>query len=352
MKYRIAVIGGDGIGPECTDSAVSILKDIGNKFGHDFSFEYLDAGGIAIDKYGTPLPESTLSAAKSADSVLLGAVGGPKWESIERIRPEQALLGLRSGLNLYANLRPAFLFDALKDASPLKAEKLPNGLDIMIVRELCGGIYFGESGAGEDYAFDTERYTVFEIERILKAGEKIALSRGCKKMTIVDKANVLESSRLWRKVAKEVINSIELEFLYVDNAAMQLIKSPASFNTIVTSNMFGDILSDEASQLTGSIGMLPSASLGYGNFGMYEPVHGSAPDIAGQNTANPIASILSAAMMLKYSFSLQDESKSIYDAVNKTLLGGFATADIMTDGKILCTTDVMTEKIREYIQKI
>lgn len=347
MKYNIAVIGGDGIGPECMASAVRVLEDVGKKFGHDFNFEYLEAGGAAIDKYGTPLPDITLSSAKSADSVLLGAVGGPKWENIEGIRPEQALLGLRSGLHLYANLRPAFLFDALKDASPLKPEKLPDGLDIMIVRELCGGIYFGKSGKGKDYAYDTELYTVSEIERILKAGEKIAKSRGCNKMTVVDKANVLESSRLWRTVAKETVKDVELEFLYVDNAAMQLIKNPSAFNTIVTSNMFGDILSDEASQLTGSIGMLPSASLGYGSFGMYEPVHGSAPDIAGKNMANPIASVLSAAMMLQYSFELFDESKSIYDAVNKTLTSGFATADIMAEGKTLCTTAELTEKIRE-----
>ncbi|MBO4898258.1 MAG: 3-isopropylmalate dehydrogenase [Clostridia bacterium] len=349
MKYNISVICGDGIGPECMASAVRILEKTGERFSHSFDFEYLDAGGIAIDKYGKPLPEETLRKAKCADSVLLGAVGGPKWEGIPGIRPEQALLGLRKGLNLYANLRPAFLFESLKDASPLKPEKLPNGLDIMIVRELCGGIYFGESGTGEDFAYDTEKYSVFEIERILKTGEKIAKSRGAKKLTVVDKANVLESSRLWRKVAKETVKDPELEFLYVDNAAMQLIMNPTSFNTIVTSNMFGDILSDEASQLTGSIGMLPSASLGDGNFGMYEPVHGSAPDIAGMNKANPIASILSAAMMLQYSFELFEESRSIFDAVEKTLEDGFATADIMTEGKTLCTTDEMTEKIREYI---
>ena len=349
MKYNIAVIGGDGIGPECMASAVEILKKTGEKYGHEFSFEYLSAGGAAIDKYGKPLPGETLKRAKAADSVLLGAVGGPKWENLDGIRPEQALLGLRSGLGLYANLRPAFLFDALKDASPLKPEKLPCGLDIMIVRELCGGIYFGESGAGEDFAYDTERYSVFEIERILKTGVKIAKSRGAKKLTVVDKANVLESSRLWRRVAKDTVKDMELEFLYVDNVAMQLIMKPTSFNTIVTSNMFGDILSDEASQLTGSIGMLPSASLGDGSFGMYEPVHGSAPDIAGTNTANPIASVLSAAMMLKYSFGLFEESRNIFDAVDKTLDAGFATQDIMTEGKTLCTTGAMTERIRENL---
>lgn len=332
MIKNIAVIPGDGIGVEVTKEAVKVLDAIGEKYSHEFKYEYLLAGGCAIDATGKPLPEETLEKAKKADSVLLGAVGGPKWDNIPGIRPEQALLGLRGGLGLYANLRPAVMYKQLSEACPLKSEITGDGIDIMIVRELTGGIYFGESARSEDgqSAYDTESYSKPEIERLLIHAFEIAMKRK-KHVTVVDKANILETSRMWREVTREVEKrypEVKVDYLYVDNASMQLVRNPLQFDVIATSNIFGDILSDEASQITGSIGMLPSASLGGGTFGMYEPVHGSAPDIAGQNIANPLATILSAAMMLRYSFGMTKEADDIEAAVQKALEDGLRTGDI------------------------
>jgi 3-isopropylmalate dehydrogenase len=340
MKCNIAVIAGDGIGPEVVEETVKVLKVIGDKFGHRFEYEYVLAGGCAIDKEGTPLPEATLEACKKSDAVLLGAVGGTKWDNPKaKIRPEQALLGLRSGLNLYCNLRPAVLYAPLKNESPLKDSIVKNGIDMCIVRELTGGIYFGERGIdiidGVKSAYDIERYNENEITRIIKIAFETAMKRN-KKLTSVDKANVLESSRLWRSIVEEMTKDypeVEVNHLYVDNTAMQLVKDPNQFDVIVTSNLFGDILSDEASMVTGSIGMLPSASLGEGTLGMYEPIHGSAPDIAGKGIANPLAAILSAAMMLRYSFGLEEEAKLIENTVLSVLEDGYRTADMMTEGK-------------------
>ena len=332
MEKNIAVIPGDGIGEEVIAQTVRVLDAVGEKFGHKFNYTYLEAGGCAIDSTGKPLPEATLEACKSSDSVLLGAVGGPKWDHIPGIRPEQALLGLRGGLGLFANLRPAIMYDQLKAACPLKESIIEGGLDIMIVRELTGGIYFGKSGRTEDgqTGYDVESYSFYEIERLLRQAAEIAMKRN-KHVTVVDKANILETSRMWRECAEKVFKDypeIKVDFLYVDNASMQLVRNPRQFDVIATSNIFGDILSDEASQITGSIGMLPSASLGEGSFGMYEPVHGSAPDIAGKNIANPLATILSGAMMLRYSFGMKDEADAIEAAVGKALDAGYRTADI------------------------
>lgn len=354
-KYKIAVIPGDGIGPEVTSSAVKVMRACADKFGFELDFKFLDAGGCAIDKYGIPLPEETLSACKESDAVLLGAVGGPKWDNVSsNLRPEKALLGLRKELGLYANLRPALLFDELKDACPIKGK---TSIDILIVRELTGGIYFGDRGRNDnDYtraAFDTESYNEDEIRRILVEGFNCADKRR-KKLTVVDKANVLETSRLWREITNEVAPSypdVEVDFLYVDNAAMQLIARPETFDVIVTSNMFGDILSDEAGEITGSIGMLPSGSLGRKDEpGMYEPVHGSAPDIAGLNKANPLAAILSASMLFKWSLNEFEASDLIESAVRKVLQEGIRTADISygNNDKIV-GTDVMTSEVLKYI---
>ncbi len=344
MIKNIAVIPGDGIGVEVTREAIKVLNTVGEKFGHTFNYEYLLAGGCAIDATGKPLPEETLEKAKKADSVLLGAVGGPKWDNIPGIRPEQALLGLRGGLGLYANLRPAVMYKELAEACPLKSEITGDGIDIMIVRELTGGIYFGKSGRSEDgqYGFDTEEYSKKEIERLLVHAFEIAMKRR-KHVTVVDKANILETSRMWREVTREIAPKypeVKVDYLYVDNASMQLVRNPLQFDVIATSNIFGDILSDEASQITGSIGMLPSASLGDGTFGMYEPVHGSAPDIAGQNIANPLATILSAAMMLRYSFGMTEEADAIENAVSKALEDGLRTGDIARGEKALGTTEM------------
>lgn len=355
-EYKIAVIQGDGIGPEVTQEAVTILKAIGEKFQHDFSFEYVLAGGCAIDACGECLPKETLAACKAADSVMLGAVGGPKWDNVPNAqRPEKALLGLRSELGLFSNLRPAKIYDALADACPLKAEIVNGGLDILIVRELTGGIYFGERGYREgkygEEAYDVETYSEVEIKRILNNAFEVAMQRN-KRLCCVDKANVLETSRLWRKVAEEMkvdYPEVALSYMYVDNAAMQLVRNPKQFDVIVTSNMFGDILSDEASMITGSIGLLPSASFGDGTFGMYEPIHGSAPDIAGQNKANPIAAILSVGMMLKYSFHLDTEAEAIENAVKAVLEQGMRTPDIYSEGNILFGTKEMGEAILKYI---
>ncbi len=339
MKFVIATLPGDGIGPEVIEQTCAVFNKIGELYGHSFEFKEYLVGGAAIDQLGEPLPEETLAGCLASDSVLLGAVGGPKWEDLTGpIRPEQALLGLRGKLGLYANLRPAVLHSALKDACPLRSDIIGDGIDIMVVRELTGGIYFGDSGRrqgphGEE-AYDTEAYSIMEVERITRTAFEIALKRN-KRVTNVDKANVLESSRLWRSVVIKVAEDypdVELNHLYVDNASMQLIRDPHQFDVIVTTNMFGDILSDEASMITGSIGMLPSASLGQGGLGMYEPIHGSAPDIAGQDKANPIATILSAAMMLRYSFNLEIEAQAIENAVTAVLDAGYRTGDIMSPG--------------------
>lgn len=339
MEFNIAVIPGDGIGPDVMEQAIKVLEKIGEKFNHIFKFTEVLAGGCAIDKTGNPLPQETIDICKKSDSVLLGAVGGPKWDNLSgNQRPEAALLGLRGQLQLFTNLRPALLHEALKDACPLKPEYVEGGLDIMVVRELTGGIYFGERGHRQgkygDEAYDTESYSEMEVKRIAKIGFETAMKRN-KKVTSVDKANILESSRLWRKVVNEVAKDypqVEVDHLYVDNAAMQLVRAPKQFDVIVTSNMFGDILSDEASMITGSIGMLPSASLGESTLGMYEPIHGSAPDIAGKDLANPIATILSSAMMLRHSFKLEAEAKTIEDAVTKVLNADYRTGDIMSAG--------------------
>ena len=356
MNFNIAVIPGDGIGPEVVDESIKVLSKIGEKYNHNFEFEFLQAGGCAIDSLGTPLPEKTLEICKKSDAVLLGAVGGPKWDDPNaKVRPEQALLGLRGGLNLYCNLRPALLYKALKEASPLKDTIIGDGIDICVVRELTGGIYFGERGRdvvdGVVSAYDTERYNIEEIERIVKIGFDTAMKRN-KKLTSVDKANILESSRLWRGVVEQMSKDypeVEVNHLYIDNASMQLVKDPKQFDVIVTSNMFGDILSDEASMITGSIGMLPSASLGEGTLGMYEPIHGSAPDIAGKEIANPLATILSTAMMLRYSFNLENEANDIEDAVVKVLEEGYRTGDINSEGTKLVGTKEMGALVLEKI---
>lgn len=337
MKMRIALVPGDGIGPDIVAEAVKVLGEVGTKFGHKFDFSFYLAGGTAIDSVGTPLPESTLLGCQDADAVLLGAVGGPKWDHLGgEMRPEKALLGLRGGLGLFCNLRPAILYPQLADACPLRPSLIEGGLDIMVVRELTGGIYFGKRGRNEakDQAFDTMEYSVGEVERIARMAFDIAMKR-TKRLTSVDKANILETSRLWRSVVDRLAAQypeVKVNHMYVDNAAMQLVRQPRQFDVIVTENMFGDILSDEASQITGSIGMLPSASLRSDSFGMYEPIHGSAPDIAGQDKANPIATILSVAMMLRYTFNLAQEADAIEAAVGKVLDEGWRTGDIMSEG--------------------
>ena len=355
MKYNIGLLRGDGIGPEIVDSAVRVLERIAAKYGHEFHFTPYLIGGAAIDATGAPLPEETVTGCLASDSVLLGAVGGPKWDTLPgNLRPEKALLGIRAAMELYTNLRPAKLYPALKDACPLRPEVASEGFDILIVRELTGGIYFGDRGYREgkygEEAYDTECYSRVEIERIARAAFEAARKRR-KNVISIDKANVLETSRLWRKTVHEIAAEypdVTCTDMLVDNAAMQLVKNPSQFDVIVTSNMFGDILSDEASQITGSIGMLPSASLGATNRGLYEPIHGSAPDIAGQNKANPIATILSAAMMLRYAFSLDAEAKAIEDAVDTVLNAGLRTADIARGGDALGTVEI-TDKILEII---
>ena len=367
-KFNICVIPGDGIGPEVTASACEVLKAVGEKSGHEFVFSEVIAGGCAIDQFDDPLPSASLECAKNSDAVLLGAVGGPKWDGLPgKKRPEAALLGLRKELGLYANLRLAVLFPELKSASPLRDDIVKDGVDIMIVRELTGGIYFGERGIGpsegtlEDgtpkgiEAFDVERYSEAEIERILKVGFTIAMQRR-KRLIVVDKANILETSRLWRKVTEKIAPSypeVSYEFMYVDNASMQLLRQASKMDVIVTSNMFGDILSDEAGMITGSIGMLPSASLGDpGKPGMYEPVHGSAPDIAGKGIANPLATILSSALMLRSSLGLADEATKVENAVRSVLAQGYRTVDISlsSEDKILGTKEMTDKVIEAYLQ--
>ena len=352
---KIIVIAGDGIGKEVTASAVEVLKKVDEKFNIGLEFEYRDAGGTAYEKFGEPLPAETLDACKAADAVLFGAVGGKKWDTLPvHLRPEKALFGLRKGLGLYANLRPVKVYSPLIDGSPLKPE-LVEGADLLIVRELVGGIYFGERCESEivdgvESAWDTEKYSVPEIERIAKlAFETAKLRRG--KLTSVDKANVLASSRLWRRVVNELAKNfadVELNHLYVDNCAMQLAVNPKQFDVIVTSNIFGDILSDEAAVIGGSIGLMPSASIGELT-SLYEPIHGSAPDIAGKNIANPMGSILSAAMLLRYSLNNSDAAQAIERAVDKTLADGYRTADIFKDGFKRIGTDECTEIICDRI---
>lgn len=334
MEKTIALIPGDGIGPDVVAEAVNVLDAVAKKFGHKWTYKNVIAGGGAIDKFGHPLPQEQLDIALSSDAALLGAVGGPKWDDVApEIRPEKALLGLRGGMKVFANLRPAVMWKQLKDACPLKDEIAGDGIDVLVVRELTGGIYFGERGTSADgkTAWDTEKYTWPEIERIVRMGFEFAKNRK-KHLTVVDKANILNSSRLWRKVAEEVhkeYSDIALDFMYIDNAAMQMVKNPRQFDVIATSNMFGDILTDEAAQVTGSIGMLASASIGDGTGpGLYEPIHGSAPDIAGLDLANPLATILSAAMLLRFDFKLEEEAKAIENAVAKVLDEGWRTGDI------------------------
>lgn len=356
MNYKLAVIPGDGIGPDVVEQTLLVLDKVGEKFGHTFQYHKVLAGGCAIDATGGCLPQETIDMCKTSDAVLLGAVGGWKWDTLPGDqRPERALLGLRKALGLFANLRPALLFEQLADASPLKPEILAGGLDIVVVRELTGGIYFGEKGVKDTdlgpAAYDIEQYAEEEVRRIAKVAFDMAMKRS-KHVTSVDKANVLESSRLWRRVVTEVAKDypeVTLDHLYVDNAAMQLVRNPRQFDVIVTSNIFGDILSDEASQITGSIGMLPSASLAQGNFGMYEPVHGSAPDIAGQDKANPMATILSAAMMLRYTFGLGQEADAIENAVKSVLDQGYRTPDLFAGEGTLVGTAEMGRRIAEAI---
>ena len=364
MEKTIALIPGDGIGPDVVAEAVNVLDAVAKKFGHKWTYKNVIAGGGAIDKFGHPLPQDQLDIALSSDAALLGAVGGPKWDDVApEIRPEKALLGLRGGMKVFANLRPAVMWKQLKDACPLKDEIAGDGIDVLVVRELTGGIYFGERGTSEDgkTAWDTEKYTWAEIERIVRMGFEFAKNRK-KHLTVVDKANILNSSRLWRKVAEEVhkeYSDIALDFMYIDNAAMQMVKNPRQFDVIATSNMFGDILTDEAAQVTGSIGMLASASIGDGTGpGLYEPIHGSAPDIAGKDLANPLATILSAAMLLRFDFKLEEEAKAIENAVAKVLDDGWRTGDIAGDkreavkaaGKLVGTKK-MGSLVLEYLNK-
>lgn len=354
---KIAVVAGDGIGPEVVAEAEKVLKRTEELFGYRFETEHGLFGGIAIDQKGTPLPQETLDLCKKADAVLLGAVGGPKWDSNPKeLRPETGLLGIRKALGLFSNIRPAIVFDCLKEASTLKPEVL-EGTDLIVVRELTGGSYFGEKfrreTANGQEAVDTCVYNVFEIERIVRQGFEVALKRR-KKLASVDKANVMETSRLWREVVIRIASEypdVEVEHILVDNCAMQLLRRPSSFDVIVTENMFGDILSDEAAMLTGSIGMLASASLGEGSFGLYEPVHGSAPDIAGQGIANPIATILSVALMFRLTFGYEDAAQAIENAVKEVLDAGHRTGDIAVDKSKAIGTTAMGKLIIDRIKK-
>ncbi len=360
MDYKVAVISGDGIGPEIVREARKVLDAVAEKYGHSFTYTEVLMGGASIDVHGVPLTEEAVKVCKSADAVLMGSIGGntstsPWYKLPPDKRPEAGLLGIRKALNLFANLRPALLYDELKGACPLKDEIIGNGFDMMIMRELTGGLYFGERGTVEENgvrkAHDTLTYDETEIRRIAKRAFDIAMKRR-KKVTSVDKANVLDSSRLWRKVTEEVAKDypeVTLEHMLVDNCAMQLVKDPAQFDVILTENMFGDILSDEASMITGSIGMLASASLNDTKFGLYEPSGGSAPDIAGKNIANPIATILSAAMMLRFSFDLDKEADAVEAAVKKVLTEGYRTGDIMSEGCRQVNTDEMGDRIASCI---
>lgn len=356
MSYNIVVMPGDGIGPEIIKEAQKVLNKVGIRYGHTFQYTEVLMGGVSIDATGVPLTEEALETARNSDSILLGAVGGnvgqSNWYTLPpNLRPEAGLLAIRKALNLFANIRPAVLYDELKGACPLKDEIIGDGFDFVVMRELTGGLYFGERHTTEENgvrkASDSLVYDENEIRRIAKWAFEIAMKRG-KRVCSVDKANVLDSSRLWRQVTKEVSKDypeVELTDMLIDNCAMQLVKNPRQFDVILTENMFGDILSDEASMITGSIGMLASASLGDTKLGLYEPSHGSAPDIAGQNKANPIATILSAAMMLRYSFDLAKEADSIETAVKAVLKKGYRTVDIMSEGMTLVGTKEMGDLI-------
>ena len=357
MNKKIAVIKGDGIGPEIVNEAEKVLNKIGEKYGHTFEYTDVLMGGCAIDATGVPLPQETIDICLASDSVLLGAVGGPKWDTLPgNLRPEAGLLGIRGAMKLFANIRPAKLIPALAGACPLKDEITKNGLDLVIVRELIGGAYFGERDThvdenGVKHASDSMAYADYEVERICRVAFDMARKRG-KKVHSVDKANVLDSSRLWREVAHKVAEEypdVEFQDILVDNTAMQLVHNPAQFDVMVTENLFGDILSDEASMITGSLGMIPSASLGEGSLGLYEPIHGSAPDIAGQNKANPLATILSVAMMLRYSFDMSKEADAIENAVDKVLAEGYRTGDIMSEGMKCVSCSEMGDLVADRI---
>ena len=360
MEKNIAVIKGDGIGPEIVTEAMKVLDKVAAKFGHKFNYEQLLMGGCSIDANGVPLTDETIERCKASDAVLMGSIGGdttksPWYKLPANLRPEAGLLKIRKSLGLFANLRPCLLFSELASACPLKTEISEKGFDMLIMRELTGGLYFGERRTSEVdgvmTAVDTLSYNEKEIRRIAIKAFDVAMKRR-KKVTSVDKANVLDSSRLWRKVVEEVAKDypeVKLEHMLVDNSAMQLVKDPAQFDVMVTENMCGDILSDEAAMITGSIGMLPSASMNETKFGLYEPSGGSAPDIAGQNKANPIATILSAAMMLRYSFDMNDEADAVENAVRQTIRDGYRTGDIMSDGMKLLSCTEMGSKIAEYI---
>lgn len=367
IEKNLAILPGDGIGPEIIKEGIKVLDAVASKYGHKFNYKKGLVGGVAYDKTGHPLPEETKKICDESDAIYFGAIGGPKWENLpSELTPEKgALLALRAHYDLFANLRPAIIFGPLAGAASLKEERLKGGLDILIVRELTGGIYFGgkkveevkfkEGSLKGNYAQDVMVYSVPEIERIARVACETSMKRGGKLIS-VDKANVLESSKLWRKTIEDFVGNnypnVELKHLYVDNAAMQLATNPKQFDVIVTGNMFGDILSDLASAITGSIGMLPSASLNSRGFGLYEPVHGSAPDIAGQGKANPLAQILSGAMMLKYSFGLKNEADEIEWAVTKVLENGFRTKDIQSaNTKKILTTSEMGDKVVSYLNK-
>ncbi len=360
MKKNIAVIKGDGIGPEIVEQAKNVLITVGKKFHHEFNFIDVLMGGCAIDETGGPLPKETIDICLNSDSVLLGAVGGPKWDNLPgNLRPEAGLLGIRAALELFVNIRPAKLIPPLASACPLKDDISGNGLDLIIVRELIGGAYFGEHKTVADYdgtetATDIIKYSDFEIERVCEFAFELARKRN-KRIHSIDKANVLDSSRLWRKIAHNISEKypdVEYNDMLVDNCAMQIIRNPSQFDVIVTENLFGDILSDEASMITGSLGMIPSASLGKGKLGLYEPIHGSAPDLAGLDKANPIATILSVAMMLRYSFDMEKEGEIIEEAVTSVLKHNYRTTDIMSDDKILVSCSEMGELICDKINKI
>lgn len=356
MKKKVAVLKGDGIGPEIVTEALKVLKKIGEKYGYEFETSELLFGGASIDAYGDPLTDEVLNKCKSSDAVLLGAVGGPKWDNVDKDkRPERGLLKIRKELELFANLRPTKLYKELTDSCPLKKEIIKNGIDFVMIRELTGGVYFGKKETKEEngmtVATDEMKYSEEEIRRIGVIAFETARKRN-KKVASIDKANVLDTSKLWRKVMHELsekYSDVEYEDMLVDSASMQIIKNPSSFDVVVTENMFGDILSDEASVLAGSIGMMPSASLGATKLGLYEPIHGSAPDIAGQNISNPIGTIMSVAMMLRYSFDMENEARDIENAVEKVLADGYRTTDLYVEGTKKLSCSEMGDQIITYI---
>ncbi len=360
MKAHVVLLPGDGIGPEVTRSAHRVLLDVASRFGHSMTFEEHDIGGISIDRYGIPLTDSTVEACRGAHAILLGAVGGPKWDDPNaKTRPEAGLLAIRKELGLFANLRPIVTFPELLDASPLKRHII-EGTDILFYRELTGGLYFGPSGCetlenGEQRAYSTAVYTTSEVERIVRMAALAARTRR-KKLTMVDKANVLEVSRLWRRVTARIMqdefSDLEYEVVLVDSMAMHLLSRPKSFDVVVTSNMFGDILTDEASMLPGSLGMLPSASLGNSGPGLFEPIHGSAPDIAGRGIANPLATILASAMLCRHSLGLEQEAAVIEQSVRKVLADGFRTADLVARGQPSIGTEAMTDQVLSALEQI